>query len=398
MAYNNSNNGIVRFDSSDSTQPLWNFQTAQGGTMQGPDILKGSMNFVRKGQAGILVAFGGYNTTHKGTEFAAGWDWDQQSLSNVFVYDIFSNVWYLVEATGDLPPLRAEFCSSVSSAPDDSSFQITIHGGWDQFYGRAYGDVYVLTLPAFEWIKIDAPSDLRNRHACNMFLDGTQMIVSGGGGGGSYCNQSYPPIKVLDTSTYTWQTHFQPDGLEYSVPSVVTAIVGGDSKGGATINQPKAGWKNPDLGTIFSQTLPRDTYVYPSSSKNNSAPNPAPKPQGSSVSTGAIAGGVVGGAIALALICVAIWLCTRKRKQRRNGQGGSANNWTKPELGGHEIGRGSRAFPGELEPNRPPAQLETKTDRAELDAYQYAVAMQGVQSPVEMEAGFHGQELSHMAK
>lgn len=50
-------------------------------------------------------------------------------MSNIFVYDIFSNVWYLVEATGEVPPYRGEFCSGVSSAPDDSSFQITMHGG-----------------------------------------------------------------------------------------------------------------------------------------------------------------------------------------------------------------------------------------------------------------------------
>ena len=72
MAFNDTNNGIVKFDSSDPAQPQWNFETAGLGSMQGPDILKGSMVFVRKGLAGILVAFGGYNTTHKGTEFGPG--------------------------------------------------------------------------------------------------------------------------------------------------------------------------------------------------------------------------------------------------------------------------------------------------------------------------------------
>lgn len=61
-----------------------------------------------------------------------------------------------------------------------------------------------------------------------MFLDGTQLIVSGGGVNGDFCNSSYPPVKVLDTSTYVWQTHFQPDGLTYSVPEVVTAVIGGE--------------------------------------------------------------------------------------------------------------------------------------------------------------------------
>lgn len=54
------------------------------------------------------------------------------------------------------------------------------------------------------------------------------MIVSGGGVSGPYCNRSHPPIKVLDTSNYVWQTHFQPDVVKYSVPGVVTAVVGGE--------------------------------------------------------------------------------------------------------------------------------------------------------------------------
>ena len=92
MAFNNTNNGIVRFDSSDPTAPQWNFATTQTG-MQGPDILKGAMSFVRKGKAGVLIAFGGYNTTHRGTEFGPGWDWNQALFSDVYVYDIFSNTW-----------------------------------------------------------------------------------------------------------------------------------------------------------------------------------------------------------------------------------------------------------------------------------------------------------------
>ena len=113
MAYNNTNNGIVKFDFSDPPHPQWYFLQAQSGGMPSPDILKGSMVFVRKGQAGILVAFGGYNTTHRGTQFGPGWNWNQRPLNQIFVYDIFSNTWYLMHATGDIPPLRAEFCSGV---------------------------------------------------------------------------------------------------------------------------------------------------------------------------------------------------------------------------------------------------------------------------------------------
>ena len=60
-----------------------------------------------------------------------------------------------------------------------------------------------------------------------MYSD-AQMVVSGGGISGPYCNRSHPPIKVLDTSTYIWQTQFRPDNIDYSVPDVVAEIVGGE--------------------------------------------------------------------------------------------------------------------------------------------------------------------------
>ena len=59
-----------------------------------------------------------------------------------------------------------------------------------------------------------------------MFED-AQMIVAGGDDGGSYCNKSYPPFKVLDTSTYIWQTDFEPNHKPYTVPLVVRKVVGG---------------------------------------------------------------------------------------------------------------------------------------------------------------------------
>ena len=130
--FNNTNNGLVKFDSSTLDAPQRNFVTAQPSDMQGPDILKGGMAFLRKGQAGILVAFGGFNTTHESTrQFSpsGGWYWNYRPTGQISAYDIFSNIWYLVYATGDLPGYRHKFAIGVSSAPDDSSFQITVYGG-----------------------------------------------------------------------------------------------------------------------------------------------------------------------------------------------------------------------------------------------------------------------------
>ncbi|KAI0469810.1 hypothetical protein GGR56DRAFT_679029 [Xylariaceae sp. FL0804] len=51
--------------------------------------------------------------------------------------------------------LCTSFHAGVSSTPDDSGFQFTIHSGWDQFYARAFNNVYVLNIPSFRWIRVD---------------------------------------------------------------------------------------------------------------------------------------------------------------------------------------------------------------------------------------------------
>jgi hypothetical protein len=80
MAINNMNNGIVRFDWSNPAATQCAFATPQFG-MQGPDILKG----VIVGKAGILIAFGGFNTTYHGAKFGPGRSRDQASLADIFV-------------------------------------------------------------------------------------------------------------------------------------------------------------------------------------------------------------------------------------------------------------------------------------------------------------------------
>ncbi|KAJ3572538.1 hypothetical protein NPX13_g5017 [Xylaria arbuscula] len=342
MAYNSTNNGTVKFQSFNSDSPQWTFETATSG-IQGPDILKGAMVYLRKGQAGVLVAFGGYQTAYEGVEFA-GWPWDRRPFSEIFIYDIFSNTWYQQTATGDLPDLRTEFCAGVSSAPDDTSFQITIHGGWDQLGGRAFNDVYVLSIPSFRWIKIDDSNnpDLlgddqpgRNRHKCDVWNE-SQLIVTGGqitlGYGETVslsktCNTTYPPIKVLDTSTYTWRTEFDPS-IEYSVPNVVSAVIGGNSSGAARLTTPSGGWDSGDLSAIFKQTVARDT-----------------------LSAGAIAGIVVGVVVGLAAIAAAVFFFRRRNNRTHNvsvtapapGTGDNpafgfeplgSERWNKPELDG----------------------------------------------------------------
>lgn len=286
------------------------------------------MVYVRKGLSGVLLNFGGYGGLKNST---------LSPFSDIFVYDISSDIWHTQKATGDIPEPRAEFCAGVSAAPDDTSFQVTIHGGTDPYQSQPYNDVYVLTIPSFRWIKINdignpdllgSNSPGRSAFNCDVWNE-TQLIVSGGkillysspqpneavvivedhnatsttakpqptdtassigtdeshsaqyidrtfkrynsnlrinydnssnshmGGkrakkkahsadasntknegaesttsianGGllnSYCNETYPPFKALDTSTYTWRTILN-SSLEYTVPVLISTVIGG---------------------------------------------------------------------------------------------------------------------------------------------------------------------------
>lgn len=45
--------------------------------------------------------------------------------------------------------------------------------------------------------------------------------------GGDVCDMSHSPIRLLDTSTYSWNTEYKP-GIPYTVPSVVSDMIGGE--------------------------------------------------------------------------------------------------------------------------------------------------------------------------
>lgn len=165
-------------------------------------------------------------------------------LSSISVYDIDSASWYSVTATGDeMPPPRRSFCAVVSASPDSSSFQITVYGGWDDQARLHYEDVWVLTVPSFRWIRINTIDDFeadptlsigRAHHTCAVH-GGAGMVVVGGSirfgtadqVNETACRPEYPPIRMLDISTYTWKRTFDPT-TRYTVAKAVTDVIGGE--------------------------------------------------------------------------------------------------------------------------------------------------------------------------
>ena len=114
---------------------------------------------------------------------------------------------------------------------------------------RYFDEVWVLSIPSFLWIAVNDTNNIergndeqsagRRGHTCTMWQE-DRMIVVGGlylrfastvpqtAGGISICDPTNSPIRLLDTSTYSWQTQFIPNTTDYRIPSVVYQIIGGE--------------------------------------------------------------------------------------------------------------------------------------------------------------------------
>ena len=147
-------------------------------------------------------------------------------------------------ATGDVPFARAVFCSDISASPNDSSFQITLHGGLNIWEAAAFEDVYVLAVPAFRYINITSIDNVETRLGaeagygtiCTLYEDRQMMVLGGSlplpdgnlsGVTKETCNTSWSAIRQLDTTTFKWQDAFNPASEPYAVLNQVSNVIGG---------------------------------------------------------------------------------------------------------------------------------------------------------------------------
>ena len=138
---------------------------------------------------------------------------------------------YIQNTTGDIPPQLARFCSVYASAQDASSHNIYIYGGNDgiDLIDGPSDDVYVLSLPSFEWVKLynGIKEHGRSGHRC-VKPSPVQTLVLGG----QYIDMDHPLgggfIQVLNLSTGRFQNRYYPESNEeYRVPDMVVGKIGG---------------------------------------------------------------------------------------------------------------------------------------------------------------------------
>lgn len=184
-------------------------------------------------------------------------------MEDIDIFDINEGFWYKQQAVGTIPETRRLFCAGAGSAKDGSSHNVYVAYHTDSLhmqkqieltliyyhhsylYGGAatrdksigYGDVYILTMPNFQWIKW-WPQDPKERTAphnsltCNV-VKGHQMLIMGGYfPGQDACDVPLGfGVHNMDMSAYNGQNTlwvgYTKQAEEYLVPKSVVDLVGG---------------------------------------------------------------------------------------------------------------------------------------------------------------------------
>ncbi|KAF5592367.1 kelch repeat [Fusarium pseudocircinatum] len=290
------------------------------------------------------------------------------SFANITMFDPSSKMWYYQQTSGVSPDPRVDFCSVGVQGPNNT-YDIYIYGGWNTWNDKtkAYGDVWVLSLPAFKWFKAEVDGPKRGMHGCALVGKRQMLSIGGNNWGKDEGWKDKDPwtqgIGILDLPSLTWSSEYDAEAEDYKPPKVVEDwYQNGDA----------VEWDNADVAKLFasmSSTTPRSTdHPVSSSDPDKSSPTPV----------GAIAGGVVGGAAAIvALIGVWLWMRRRKRKASerppQNGNGDVTNQWGKSELSAESSKQNefqeleSNQGPTKLPAATPPALENRRAERHELE-------------------------------
>ena len=277
------------------------------------------------GPRGIIVAFGGItNIPGRPMELddADLVDPDLHLMSgNISVYDISTQTWYRQTATGDIPPWRYVGCSVVVSAPDRSSHSIYVFGGWSNYAEGSDGNVYVLSLPSFRWIRVNEDSGLRARHQCTLIGKNTFLVVGGIQPKGNDLQPSDTSgcdttamfaqgLGIFSLNNHTWATNYDPSigAALYQVHPSISMVIGGDENGNANIQSPAGGFSVPALGDLLGAPLtPLNSTSTPDSNKEGTTK------QNHNISKAAITGIVIGACVCAITIFTAGFYIWRRR-------------------------------------------------------------------------------------
>ncbi|KAF4502602.1 kelch repeat [Fusarium agapanthi] len=252
------------------------------------------------GSSGLLVFMGGAKVKMPAFRNVS----EPVSFTNITLYDPSSKEWYYQQTSGVSPDPRVDFCSVGVQGPNNT-YDIYIYGGWNTWNDKtkAFGDVWVLSLPAFKWFKAEVDGSKRGMHGCALVGKRQMLSIGGNNWGKDEGWKDKDPwtqgIGILDLPSLTWSSENEVE------------------------------WDNREVAKLFASSMLSSTPRSTDDPKSDSSPD-----KSSRTPVGAIAGGVVGGVAAIVAL-VGLWLWIRRRKRNtsnhspQNGDGEATKQWGK---------------------------------------------------------------------
>ena len=163
---------------------------------------------------------------------------EPRPMDTVNVYDIAKDHWYEQKTFGTAPPGRIQFCSAVVPAQDNSSYSIVIYGGNSVLTGQMFGDTWVLSLPSFQWIKVEDTGEKRFTQTCHIVKKSKLLVIGGrdmvqdevytnSSGATDWTCLKDGFLSVLDLNTFKWVNSLVANDENYLVHNEITAVIGG---------------------------------------------------------------------------------------------------------------------------------------------------------------------------
>ncbi|CZT06570.1 uncharacterized protein RCO7_04319 [Rhynchosporium graminicola] len=292
---------------------------------------------VNQGEGHFIPSFGGLVVFIGGVAYSNGAIGSSlRSMSKIDIYNPSTQKWYSQSASGDVPSGRKTFCMTGAQGTNHSTYEIFVYGGSGlEFFSDANSDsrnVYILTLPAFRWIRAGALTAPRAGSSCQTVKN--QMISYGGfDPTGTTSFERLEPwafgIGIFDLHSLKWGVNYNPNAPAYVQSTAVSEFYESNSMYPI--------WDDENLGSLFLSSKASST----SATSPTTSPTTSPSGTTSSTSTpetlhpsktpvAAIAGGTVGGVAALAAVIFAWWFW----RSRRSGKPDAAPRDSEPVVSG----------------------------------------------------------------
>jgi hypothetical protein len=398
-------NTLIEIDMSTMRSEKWTNNTLPSTI---PPRANAELVWIPVSTQGVLVAIGGVYPPEEIWPYGLNSSQTSESksqspdfMTSLPIYDIASQTWYMQNTSGTPPGQLTEFCSVVATANDSSSFNVYIYGGYDGLNAndQPSDDVWILSIPAFTWIKAygGAPSHARSAHRCVAPYPDQMFVIGGVHQSQATCIDGI--IQVFNLNTLQFQDNYTPSAWStYKVPEVVTAIIGGNAQGGSTKT---ASWSDPNLHDIFQTKYSQQVtqyYPYPVNTTSTTSPSPSATPVPSSGTKKWVAPvvGVICGLIGLTLIILAILLFRRRKLLQRNSMDGSSTS-------GHNTNRVVRwvnGMPNPPEPKDDPSVTSAEAEETNVSSpltgelggrqrYEMSAVEAPPKPPVELATPYH---------